>query len=162
MFPDVWGQFSKSLDEKTLIELLDTSLSCMYTEEVKVLIVSIQAIQTNMHNSKKRGPSKSEERDKKLTMMVALMVRLLGLVQSLITILTDSIIPPYMVSICMCLYSGDNRILSKINHLLLHPWHPNYAHKDLCVYQSHHLLLDEPSVPNWNVCLVPTLTERKW
>jgi hypothetical protein len=45
--------------------------------------VSIQAIQTAARkNSKRRGSSKSEERDKKLTMMVALMVRLLSTVNN--------------------------------------------------------------------------------
>ena len=45
--------------------------------------VSIQAIQTAARkNSKRRGSSKSEKRDKKLTMMVALMVRLLSKVNN--------------------------------------------------------------------------------
>ena len=80
-------------------------------------------------------------------MMVALMVRLLVYVQYLITIIADNLIPHYLVPLCLCLYSGDNRIHPQIIHLLLHPWHPNYAHKDLCVCRSHHLFLAQPSVP---------------
>ena len=67
-----------------MLEWLETSSLSSYHKDVSEYCPSdsvyiIQAIQTAaIKNSKRRGSSKSEERDKKLTMMVALMVRLLS------------------------------------------------------------------------------------
>lgn len=103
----------------------------------------------DIRNSGIQRNSSRVEKDRKLNIMVAVMVRSSSSSISIFSSL-DCLFPCDLVSLCLCIYCGGCRTHSPVQFLLLHPGHPHYAHQDFCLHWPHHLLWAEPPVPVWD------------
>ena len=108
---------------------------------------------SNSSTWKSPGLQSRVKKDRKLTIMLAVMVIVSQKKQISIPSFSDYFLPCDVVPLCLCLHSRDCCLHPQDQPLLLHPGHPNHAHQVSCLHRPNHLLLAQPSVPGGDVGL---------